>query len=42
MRRRVPDTTKVRAAIGWAPKYNLQQILDDVIDYERQQLAMGA
>lgn len=42
MRRRVPDTTKVRTAIGWTPRYNLQQILDDVIDYERQQLATGA
>ncbi|HAJ37377.1 MAG TPA: nucleoside-diphosphate sugar epimerase [Chloroflexi bacterium] len=42
MRRRVPDTTKLRTAIGWMPRYNLQQILDDVIDYERQQLATGA
>jgi len=35
MRRRVPDTGKVHAAIGWAPKYNLNQILDDVIEFER-------
>jgi UDP-glucose 4-epimerase len=42
MRRRVPDTTKVRTAIGWAPKHTLQQILDDVIDYERQRLATAA
>lgn len=42
MRRRVPDTTKVRTAIGWTPKFNLQQILDDVIDYERQRLATAA
>jgi UDP-glucose 4-epimerase len=42
MRRRVPDTTKVRAAIGWTPKHTLQQILDDVIDYERQRLAIEA
>ena len=42
MRRRVPDTTKVHAAIGWTPRYNLQQILDDVIDYERQRLAIEA
>ena len=42
MRRRVPDTTKVRTAIGWTPKHNLQQILDDVIDYERQRLATAA
>ena len=35
MRRRVPDTTKLRNAIGWAPKYDLNQILDDVVEYER-------
>jgi UDP-glucose 4-epimerase len=39
MRRRVPDTTKVRTAIGWTPKYNLLQILDDVVEYERLRLA---
>jgi UDP-glucose 4-epimerase len=38
MRRRVPDTTKVHGAIGWTPKHNLIQILDDVIDYERLRL----
>jgi UDP-glucose 4-epimerase len=38
MRRRVPDTTKIRQAIGWQPKYDLQQILDDVIEYERARL----
>ena len=35
MRRRVPDTTKIRQAIGWQPKHDLNQILDDVIEYER-------
>ena len=35
MRRRVPDTTTVPDGIGWTPKHNLIQILDDVIDYER-------
>jgi nucleoside-diphosphate-sugar epimerase len=38
MRRRVPDTTKIRQAIGWQPKYDLHQILDDVVEYERARL----
>ncbi|MFN8491377.1 MAG: GDP-mannose 4,6-dehydratase [Caldilineaceae bacterium] len=38
MRRRVPDTTKLRQAIGWQPTRDLTQILDDVIAYERQRL----
>ncbi len=41
MQRRVPDTTKIRNAIGWTPKYTLTQILDDVIDYERSRLSSG-
>ncbi|GIV70273.1 NAD-dependent epimerase/dehydratase family protein [Caldilinea sp.] len=41
MQRRVPDTTKIRNAIGWTPKYTLAQILDDVIDYERSRLSSG-
>lgn len=40
MRRRVPDTSKVHGAIGWAPKHNLHQILDDVIEFERLRLAL--
>jgi UDP-glucose 4-epimerase len=39
MRRRVPDTTKLRNAIGWQPMRNLTQILDDVIAFERRRLA---
>ena len=39
MRRRVPDITKVRDAIGWQATRNLNEILDDVIAYERQRLA---
>ena len=38
MRRRVPDTAKIHAAIGWQPKHDLHQILDDVIEYERARL----
>ena len=31
MRRRVPDTTKLREKTGWQPKLRLEEILDDVI-----------
>ena len=41
MRRRVPDITKVGAAIGWAPVYLLPDILDDMIAYERKRLPNG-
>jgi UDP-glucose 4-epimerase len=39
MRRRVPDTTKIRTAIGWQATRTLNEILDDVIAYERSRLA---
>jgi UDP-glucose 4-epimerase len=35
MIRRVPDTSKIRAAIGWQPTRALREILGDVIDAER-------
>jgi len=35
MRRRVPDTAKLAAAVGWQPRKVLPDILDDVIQYER-------
>lgn len=35
MRRRVPDICKIRETVGWAPTHTLDQILDDVIGYER-------
>lgn len=38
MRRRVPDTTKLRTAVGWAPHHTLETILDDVIAFERTRL----
>jgi UDP-glucose 4-epimerase len=34
MRRRVPDTGKIRAAVGWHSTLDLATILDDVIAYE--------
>jgi UDP-glucose 4-epimerase len=39
MRRRVPDTTKIRNAIGWQPTRDLAQIIDDVIAFERSRLS---
>lgn len=35
MLHRIPSIDKVGAAIGWAPTRSLEQILGDVIDYER-------
>jgi UDP-glucose 4-epimerase len=35
MRRRVPDTTKIRDLLGWQPNYTLDQIIDDVVEYSR-------
>lgn len=34
MRRRVPDTGKIRAAVGWHATLDLAAILDDVVAYE--------
>jgi UDP-glucose 4-epimerase len=39
MRRRVPDTTKLRGTVPWQPSRTLTQILDDVVAFEQQQLA---
>ena len=35
MRRRVPDIDRIRATIGWQPEHSLEQILRDVIEFER-------
>ncbi len=35
MRRRVPGTDKINALLGWEPKKNLDQTLDEVIAYFR-------
>ena len=37
MRRRVPDTTKIKSVLGFAPESQLDDILTDVIGYFRQQ-----
>ncbi|HUW14523.1 MAG TPA: NAD-dependent epimerase/dehydratase family protein [Anaerolineae bacterium] len=36
MRRRVPDLRKISSLIGYRPTFNLDQILQRVIDHERQ------
>ncbi len=35
MLHRIPAIEKIRAAIGWAPTFNLEQILQDVIQHAR-------
>ena len=30
MKRRVPDITKIKTSIGWAPENTLDNIIDDV------------
>jgi len=35
MRRRVPDIERIQAAIGWRPERTLEDILRDVIEFER-------
>lgn len=41
MRRRVPDTSKIQRAVGWQVTHTLAEILEDVIAYERNRLALG-
>jgi UDP-glucose 4-epimerase len=35
MERRLPDISKIRRVTGWAPTLSLQQILEDVIEHQR-------
>jgi len=35
MRRRCPNIEKVRKLIGFEPKYDLEAVIQGVIDYER-------
>ncbi len=39
MRRRVPDTTKIRDALGWQAERDLAQIISDVVEFEQRRLA---
>lgn len=41
MARRVPCLDKVQAMLGYQPRYNLEQTLNRVIEYERQRLDDG-
>ncbi len=41
IRNRVPDITKLRQAVGYAPTVALDEILERVIDYSRQKLVEG-
>jgi UDP-glucose 4-epimerase len=36
MQRRVPDTTKLRNHLNWAPKHTLESIIDDVVADKRK------
>jgi UDP-glucose 4-epimerase len=35
MHRRIPDTSKVRDLLGWEPTMSLDEILTDVIEWQR-------
>ena len=35
MRRRIPELTKIKSYIGWEPKINLDQTLNEMIKYQR-------
>jgi len=40
MQRRLPDTTKIRQLTGWTPTRSLEEIVTDVIAYEKSKLAV--
>ncbi|MGH2787971.1 MAG: GDP-mannose 4,6-dehydratase [Actinomycetota bacterium] len=42
MRRRVPDTSKLRDLTGWEPCYRLDEIIADVIGEQRAEMEKGA
>jgi UDP-glucose 4-epimerase len=33
MQRRVPDISKIKRVLGWAPKINLDQVIKDIAAY---------
>lgn len=41
MQRRFPDITRINRLTGWRPVRTIDQIVDDVVHYERQQSAMA-
>ena len=36
LQRRIPNTNKIRRAVGWTPKYTLDQIIKDIADYLKE------
>ena len=42
MQRRVPDISKISSFIGWKPSRDLDQIIDDVVEYQSMVLDSGA
>ena len=38
VRRRVPDVSRLSSTIGYSPSMTLGQILDDIIQWKREQL----
>ena len=42
MLHRIPSTAKIRAAIGWIPKRTLDDILGDVLEFERSRVEAAA
>lgn len=38
MQRRAPDISKIQSYLGWSPTYTLNEILEEVIAYERKYL----
>jgi UDP-glucose 4-epimerase len=41
MLRRIPDNSKIKKYIGWEPQIGLDQIVSDVVEFERARLAAG-
>lgn len=41
MRRRVPDISKIQALIGYEPKWNLENIILNVAEYQRSKLSLS-
>jgi UDP-glucose 4-epimerase len=42
MQRRFPDISKIRALTGWEPTRSIEQIVDDVVRYERHRAPAAA
>ncbi len=40
MQRRVPSIDRINALLGWAPTRSLEQILDDIVAWERERLSV--